>query len=405
MTSGTVNLRHLHFFREVARLRSISAASQSVHLSQPALTQAMASVERYFGASLLVRSNTGVALTAAGQICAERIERAVGQLNDAVAEIARDSRGRSDRTHLLRAMQLQALAAVVEHRSFTLAARANHVSQPTIHRAARELERTLGVALFEKTSFGVVPTREADRLARRAKLAFREISQARAEVQALGGGEAGHTVIGCMPLARSHFIPSVLLEFSREFPEHALSILEGTYDHLLSALRSGEADFLVGAMRDPVPVADVVQEHLFDDPLAIIVRAGHPLAARKRVSAAVLSQYDWIAPRAGSPLRRQFDAMFTAAGLAPPRRMIECNSLVAARALLLESDRVMLLSAHQIHYERQAGMLVALPHPAGRVVRPIGLTLRGDWHPTSAQQRLLELLRQGAARVGARNRL
>ena len=64
----------------------------------------------------------------------------------------------------------------------------------------------------------------------------------------------------------------------------------------------------------------------------------------------------------------------------------------------------MLLSAHQIHYEMQAGLLVALPHPAGDVVRPIGLTMRHDWHPTAAQQRLLELLRQGAARVGARSR-
>jgi hypothetical protein len=39
--------------------------------------------------------------------------------------------------------------------------------------------------------------------------------------------------------------------------------------------------------------------------------------------------------------------------------------MAAARAFLLESDHVMLLSAHQIHYEMQAGLLVALPHPAG----------------------------------------
>ena len=56
-----------------------------------------------------------------------------------------------------------------------------------------------------------------------------------------------------------------------------------------------------------------------------------------------------------------------------PTTPIECNSLIAARALLLESDRIMLLSAHQIHYELKAGLLVALPHPAGNVVRPIGL--------------------------------
>jgi DNA-binding transcriptional LysR family regulator len=396
----SVNLRHLHYFHEVVRRGSISAASQSVHLSQPALTQAMAALERYFGALLLTRGSTGVELTAAGRLCAQRVEQALRHLGDAVAETgrapARDGRVTGDRSHRLRTPQLEALVAVVESGNFTQAARARKVSQPTIHRAARDLERALGFPLFEKTSHGIVPTREAGRLALRAKLAFREIAQARAEIQALDGGEAGRTVVGAMPLARSHLIPGALLEFSREFPEHALAIVEGTYAFLLAALRSGEADFLVGAMRDPLPLDDVMQEHLFDDPLAVIVRAGHPLAGRKRVTAAALSNFDWIAPRTGSPLHAHFEALFTSAGLPVPARPIECNSLVAARALLLESDRVMLLSEHQIHYERRAGMLVALPHPAGRVVRPIGLTRRSDWRPTAAQQRLLQLLRQRA---------
>ena len=103
-----------------------------------------------------------------------------------------------------------------------------------------------------------------------------------------------------------------------------------------------------------------------------------------------------------------FDALFESAGVPRAARApIECNSLIAARALLLESDRMMLLSAHQIHYELQAGMLVALPHPAGDVVRPIGLTMRRDWHPTDAQRALLDIVRRcsaKAARLHARAR-
>jgi LysR family transcriptional regulator, regulator for genes of the gallate degradation pathway len=93
-------------------------------------------------------------------------------------------------------------------------------------------------------------------------------------------------------------------------------------------------------------------------------------------------------------LRARFDALFARAGVSPPEKAIECNSLIAARALLMESDRMMLLSAHQIHYERSAGMLAALPHPAGVVTRPIGLTMRRDWRPTRAQMRLLALVRE-----------
>ncbi len=136
------------------------------------------------------------------------------------------------------------------------------------------------------------------------------------------------------------------------------------------------------------PRADVLQEHLFDDPLAIIVRAEHPLTRRRRLTAASLRNFQWIAPRAGSPLRVHFNALLASTGFEMPSPPLECNSLAAARAFLLESDRIMLLSAHQIHYEMQAGLLVALPHPAGKVVRPIGLTLRRNWNPTNTQQRL-----------------
>ena len=393
----SANLRHLHTFREVARLGSVSAAARAVHISQPAVTQAIAGLGRYFGSPLLRRNSTGVSLTPAGQICLARIERSMSQLREAVGEATRGGGAeRADAGRRVSSTQLDALGAVVEHGNFRLAARARRLSQPSIHRSARELERLLGVPLFEKTSFGITPTREAEKLARRARLAFAEIEQARAEVHALSGGESGRTVIGALPLARSYLLPAALLEFTKEHPRHGVTIIDGTYEHLLSGLRSGESDVLIGALRDPPPAADVQQEHLFDDPLAIIVRAEHPLVRRRRVTAATLRKFQWIAPRAGSPLRVHFNALMASTGLEMQSPPLECNSLAAARAFLLESDRIMLLSAHQIHYEKLAGLLVALPHPAGKVVRPIGLTLRHNWHPTGTQQRLLEILRRTA---------
>jgi LysR family transcriptional regulator, regulator for genes of the gallate degradation pathway len=396
------NLRHLHAFSEVARLGSVSAAARTLHMSQPAVTQAVAGLERHFGAALLLRRNTGVALTRAGELCLSRIERAMSQLREALAEFTRAGSERGmELGRLVRSTQLDALGAVVEHGNFSIAARARHLSQPSIHRSARELERLLGVPLFEKTSFGVTPTREAEKLARRARLAFSEIEQARAEVRALHGEECGRTVISALPLARSYLLPAALLEFTQRHPRHAVTIIEGTYEHLLSGLRSAESDLLIGALRDPTPAADVVQEHLFDDPLAIIARAGHPLATRRRITLAALRDFQWIAPRNGSPLRVHFDALMASTGVETARPPLECNSLAAARAFLLESDRLMLLSAHQIHYEMQAGVLVALPHPAGKVVRPIGLTLRRDWRPTANQQTLLEILKRSARAAAA----
>jgi DNA-binding transcriptional LysR family regulator len=64
--------------------------------------------------------------------------------------------------------------------------------------------------------------------------------------------------------------------------------------------------------------------------------------------------------------------------------------------MLLASDRVMLLSEHQIHHELESGQLIALPHPFGPVTRSIGLTIRRDWRPTEVQAQLIEALRRHA---------
>jgi DNA-binding transcriptional LysR family regulator len=393
-----LNIRHLHAFHEVARLGSISAAAPSVHLTQPAVTRAIAQIELHFCARLFTRSSTGMQLTSAGNVCAERIGRALRALHDGIVElrtnVSREPGSLRRLTQRIRMAQLRALTALAQHRNFTLAARASHMAQPTIHRAARDLERLLEVPLFEKTSHGIVPTSGAEALARCAGVAFAELEQARADVAAMNGTEHGRTVVGAMPMAHPFLVPDALAEFSVKCPEHGIAIISGTYEHLLAALQIGEADFLIGPLRNTNVPREVVQEHLFDDPLAIIARADHPLARRRRMTAADLSHYPWIAPRKGAPLRSDFDALFQSAGIPVPQRTVECNSLSSARAFLLSSNRLMLLSPYQFRHELQAETLAAIAPPGGRMLRPIGLTFRRDWWATSTQGSLLDLIRQ-----------
>jgi DNA-binding transcriptional LysR family regulator len=260
----------------------------------------------------------------------------------------------------------------------------------------RQLEATLDIALVDFASGRLLLTRDGEKLAQRARLAAAEIAQARAEVAQSMGRAGGQTVIGAMPLARSAIVPRAVLAFTAQRPHHAVTILDGPYETLLWALRNGQADVLIGALRDPAPTAEVLQEHLFDDPLSIIVRAGHPLTSMRRLRPDSLAPYDWIAPPADSPLRRHFDAL---SRMLPGYRRsapIECNSPEVARALLIGSDRIMLLSRQQVHHELKSGELAAFPHPLGAVSRAIGLTLRRNWHPTAEQAGLLQIIRQQA---------
>ena len=109
------NLRHLHAFREVAKLGSISAAARSVHLTQPAVTQAIAQIEDHFGARLFSRSSTGMQLTPSGEICAERIGRALRALHEGIVELrgSRDPAGLIHVLHGMRTAQLRDRKSVV----------------------------------------------------------------------------------------------------------------------------------------------------------------------------------------------------------------------------------------------------------------------------------------------------
>jgi len=395
---ATPNVRHLMLFDQVVRRGSVSAAARAAHLSQPAVTQAVARIEAALGARLLHRSYSGLALTGAGRAAAQRVDRALEMLREALGAVRTrsDHAANEDVMRGITSTQLTALIAVVEEGAFARAARRTGRARAAVHRAARQLERSLGTELFEVTSFGVRPTREAEKLALRTRLAFAEIAQAQAEVAAAQGTGSGSTVIGAMPLARSVLVARAVLEFAAARPEHGISILDGPYESMLGALRRGSADVLVGALRDPIPYEDIVQEHLFDDPLAIVAGAQHPLAGRGAPTLAALSRFPWIAPRRDSPLRRHFDALVGRLNVRRTVAPIECNSLVAARSMLLASDRVMLSSEHQIHHELATGQLVALPHPFGTVTRSIGLTVRRDWLPTQVQAQLVEALRRHA---------
>ena len=392
------NLRHLALFDSVVRRGSVSAAARAAHLSQPAVTQAVGHIENALGARLLERSYAGLALTGTGQAAARRVERALQMLREAL--LAARSRpanpASADVLSGITSTQLSALIAVVEEGAFARAAQRAGRARAAVHRAARQLERSLGTALIEVTSFGVRPTREAEKLALRTRLAFAEIAQARAEVAAAQGTGSGSTTIGAMPLARSVLLAGAVLEFAAARPEHGISILDGPYESMLGALRRGLAEVLVGALRDPIPGDDIVQEHLFDDPLAIVVGARHALAAGGTPTLAALARFPWIAPRRESPLRRHFDALLGRLDRKRAVAPIECNSLVAARSMLIASDRVMLLSEHQIQHELATGQLVALPHPFGPVIRSIGLTMRRDWQPTEVQALLVDGLRRHA---------
>ena len=154
-------------------------------------------------------------------------------------------------------------------------------------------------------------------------------------------------VVGTPPLARSHLLPSAINALAETNPEVRVSVADGRYDDLLHGLRNGDLDVLVGALRDPSPVDDVFQAPLLDDPFAVVKRRDDPLASKNRISPARLASYPRIIARHGTPTCTRFEELFDAHTGLCPTSIVESSSLVLIRGVLLNSDRLTILSARQ----------------------------------------------------------
>ncbi|RDL45745.1 LysR family transcriptional regulator [Marinomonas piezotolerans] len=391
------NLRHLRVFLAVSKLKSITRASEQIFLSQPAITQAIAKLEKQLSTQFFERHSDGMYPTESGEAWQKRVVRALDYLQEATNDILREHNQREQNTKTVLAQisttQLKALVAVCEAQNFSIASRNLGVSQSSVHRAARDLEKLLGILLFDKTSIGINATPAAKTLAKASKLAFSELRQGIYEIHAMQFHDVSTISLGSMPLARTTILPKSILKFSDRHPDVNVKVIEGPYPDLLHHLRHGDIDIVLGALRYPAPADDVIQEELWHPPLSIVCREDHPLLQIDNVTAADLAQYSWVVPAENTPTRQAFETIFTQAGTEQPTRIVESSSQILIRELLVESNRLTLISAHQMEREINLGILKILSFPLEHTRRPIGLCVRKSWLPTVTQTHFLSVLR------------
>ena len=383
-----LNLRHLRTLGDIVVRRSLSQAAEAANLSQPALTQGLGKMERQLGVSLFYRYFDGVEPTLGGIALADRATRAFSFLSAAVRRMGRgNSRAAAYLERQMTGTQLGAFLHFADAHGFANAAVTSGLSQPAIHRAVRELEIVCGMPLAERRGRGMMLTSAGRALARGVRLAANEI--AAGIVEARGDGHEGLRItIGAMPLSRALLLPRALALALADEPMPIIDVVEGAWRELVDPLLDGIIDIIVGALRE-CPPAGVEQLPLFTDQLAIFGRKGHPLEGQLPDLAALASQA-WIVGPRGTPLRAHWEALFGDECI--PAVPVECGSVMVIRGLLAQSDLLTLLSPDQVALELDTGMLVRIGPDLPGTVRTIGVTTRIDWHPTKAQQRIINAL-------------
>ncbi|OSQ51613.1 LysR family transcriptional regulator [Marivita geojedonensis] len=395
------NLRHLSAYSAIHTLGTIKGASERVNLSQPAITQAVGKLETLVQAQLFIRHRLGMSPTEAGAVFHPRVWRALEGLETGYASAAGQAKSATNPAfrHSVRWTQLRALTAIADHGSYSSAARALGLAQPTIYRVAQDLQTLAGFSLYRKSVSGISLTPAAKSLSRAARLAFVELAQAMEELGQLHGPANARVVIGSLPLARSHLLPQAIAWVTGSFPLTEINVVDGPYPDLLNELRDGRIDMIIGALRDPSPGEDISQGMLFYDHLGIFCGPDHPLAGKTQILPSDLSPFGWIVPRQGTPTRNQFDRFLDHHAITPTAAPIEASSMALIRSLLTLGPRLTMLSTHQTAQDVRNGTICRLPIEIGDPGRPIGIATRRTWSPTPTQRRLLEALRDVAQRT------
>ncbi|MCH8861006.1 MAG: LysR family transcriptional regulator [Proteobacteria bacterium] len=394
-----MSLRHFKAALRVAECENVTRAAESLGRSQTAVTKAVSDLERQLGVRLFDRSAKGMMPTSYGKALARRINTVRSEFQKAARAHLRFTENPAQFAHNpifsmdISLKRLSAFVALFDHEEVGKAANSVGLSTSAIYSSVREMEGYLGLALFERAPSGVCATDYGRILATHVKMAFAEIRHALDDIASLQGVTRGGVAIGTLPLSRSVIVPRAINRLLSEHPQLDIFTRDGPYDVLEVALRSGDLDFILGALRPKETMADLDTEPLFELRLSVIARKGHPLSRKKKLSVADLDPLCWVLPPKNTPSRILFDGVMAEAGIDTPAHCIETSSLATIRGLLMDSDRVALLSRHQIHYDEEYGLLARLPIDLDQTYRPIGITMRARSTLSPAAQLFLDHIR------------
>jgi DNA-binding transcriptional LysR family regulator len=190
------------------------------------------------------------------------------------------------------ALGLEAFLALAEQGRFQKAADALHITQTALTRRLQNLEAMLGVKLFERTTRSVALTRIGSDFLPQARRLMSDLSNALTEIQQSGRAHRGDIVIACVPTAGVQFLPRVIQEYARRYPQNRVKILDHASSGVIDAILRREAEFgiNIGGTHHP----ELTAIPLLQDRFVLICRYDHPLARLKSVAWKRLGSYPLI---------------------------------------------------------------------------------------------------------------
>jgi DNA-binding transcriptional LysR family regulator len=294
----------------------------------------------------------------------------------------------------LKLRHLQLLVALDDLRHVGRVAAYLNVTQPAVSKTLAGLESGLQLALFERTSKGLVPTEHGTCLIRHARELLRQLSTVQEELRDITEGQVARVALGVLPSAAVMLVPRFLARLEARSAAVAVALREGTMNLLLPALRAGDIDFTVGMLPERSLGIEFASERLWDDPIVAAVRAAHPLVGRRTVHWDMMNGYPLILPPPGTYVRGALDELFAHHRLVPPRQHVDSLSTMTNVGTLQLTDSIGFLSRGLAERFSRLGLLKILPLSVGKIDMRIGLIWMAERPLTAAMQLTIALFRE-----------
>ena len=256
--------------------------------------------------------------------------------------------------------QLTIFCRVVEWRSFSKAAEAVHLSQPTVSNHIKDLEAHFGCPLIDRLSKEAAPTGAGRLLYGYALRLLALRDETEAALAQYQGKTSGRLVLGASTIPGVYLLPRLVGQFKKRFPEVTLSLAIADTEQILAGVLNGALELgVVGAeSRDK----NLLQEILVTDEMRLIVPAGHYWASKKKVTLSQLLNEPYIAREQGSGTLQSIRESLLRLGhdLEELNIVAEMGSTEAIRQGIQEGIGVSILSTLAVSDDLAAGRLKAL---------------------------------------------
>ena len=292
----------------------------------------------------------------------------------------------------LKLRHLQLLVTLDEMRHIGKVANYLNVTQPAISKTLADFEEGLNIKLFDRTTRGMLPTEAGVCLVKYAKKILNEIASARDDLVAISEGRATRIAIGLLPAVSLSILPNFIARVENEMVSTSINAREGSSDVLISLLRTGELDVMIGNLAAKPLGIEFRTKHLYKDPIVVVVKKGHPLVTKQDLTWTDLSEFPMVLPPEFATTRIVIEEFLLCHQVNLSKRYVESLSTLTNIGVLLATESIGFLSFQLADYFKKANLVEILPLTMKNIYIDIGLVWYTERTLTPSQLNIISML-------------